>query len=141
MNKIFIALLCCVVLVGCGGSEVKKEVEKKEVENKEEKKRVSTNAEKYKKIVAEFDLVGRWKASWTGPKNIYELYEKERKYKLVRFLMNYEPEIFDYSKKGDKYCDVKFDCTDYFKIVEGNLQYWNDAIGGHQKNQTYMVID
>ena len=96
----------------------------------------------YKKILAEYRLVGKWIATHQGPKDIYELYTKDYSYKMVRFLMNNQPRIYDYNynKQEDKYCDThKFNCMDYFKIVDGNLQYW---IGrNHQKHQTYKRID
>ena len=77
MKKIFIALFCCFALVGCGGSKVKKEVEKKE-----EKKWVRPESEEYKKVVTDYELVGKWEEDQSSSgytTSVYEIYKKGKK--------------------------------------------------------------
>ena len=131
-------MFCSFALIGCGGSEVKKEVEKKE-----EKKWVRNETEEYKKVVADYELVGKWEMTYDysgGYVDINECYKKGRNYKWVSFWGDEGvPIILDYKKKGDKYFWVKGDTDEYYKIVDGNLQAWLD--GKHLKDHTYRPID
>jgi uncharacterized protein YxeA len=135
MKKILFVLICCVALVGCGGSEVKKEVEKKE-----EKKWVRNETEEYKKVVADYELVGKWEEDQSSSgytTSVYEIYKKGKKHKLVWFYGD-GSSIRDLKKKGEKYIDVKSDAPEYFIIVDGVLQLWYDK---ENTNYIFKPID
>ena len=138
MNRLIIVLfVCCFTIVGCGGLGAKKEIE-----NKEEKKWVRPESEDYKKIVADYELVGKWEEDQSSSgftTSVTEIFKKGDKYKGVSFYGDYRPAIHDLKKKGDKYIIQHKDNSEYYKIVDGVLQLWDTEYGN--TNYIFEPID
>ncbi|MAP01861.1 MAG: hypothetical protein CMD01_03480 [Flavobacteriales bacterium] len=110
------------------------------LQEKKENRISSLSREEYKKLVNEYELVGKWEESQYSTehiKSVIEIYKKGNKFKCATFWGD-DVAILELEKKEDKYIIPLNNRFEYYRIENGVLQLWdNDG----NTNYIYEPID